>query len=138
MINHTAYQGRLTADPELAKTQSGVSRLDFTIAWSDKYKEIETKCFLQCKAWRSTAEFIGKYFRKGQEIVVEGKLNTEEWENNEGKKQSRIILSVESAHFCGPRQNGPTANTGPNQGTYPPAKTGSSLDIPASDDDLPF
>lgn len=58
MINHTAYQGRLTADPELAKTQSGVSRLDFTIAWSDKYKEIETKCFLQCKAWRSTAEFI--------------------------------------------------------------------------------
>ena len=62
MVNKLIYQGRLTADPELKRTQSDVSNMEFTIAWSEKYKESETKCFLRCKAWRNTAEFIDKYF----------------------------------------------------------------------------
>ena len=58
MVNKFILQGRLTADPELKQTQSGVSCANLTIAWSEKYKETETKCFQRCKAWRSTADFI--------------------------------------------------------------------------------
>jgi single-strand DNA-binding protein len=101
MINKMILQGRLTADPELRQTQSGISVCSFTVAWSEKRNEIETKCFLRCTAWRGTAEFLSKYFSKGKEIVVEGKLNTREWEDNEGNKRSSIELAVDAIHFCG-------------------------------------
>jgi single-strand DNA-binding protein len=100
MVNSLVYQGRLTADPELRRTQSGISFIEFTVAWSEKYNEIETKCFLRCKAWRGTAEFVSKYFTKGQEIVVEGKIVTEQWEKD-GQSQSRTICDVKKVHFCG-------------------------------------
>ena len=76
MLNKLLYQGRLVADPEVKQTQRGVSFLEITIAWSEKYKETETSCFMRCKAWRNTAEFIGKWFRKGQEILIEGHMLT--------------------------------------------------------------
>ena len=60
MENTVILQGRFVKDPEVKQTASGVSYTEFTVAWSEKYKEIETKCFLRCKAWRSTADFIGK------------------------------------------------------------------------------
>ena len=101
MLNKLLYQGRLVADPEVKQTQSGVPYLEITIAWSEKYKETETNCFMRCKAWRNTAEFIGKWFRKGQEILIEGHMVTETWEKD-GQKQSRTICNVEKANFCGP------------------------------------
>ena len=58
MINRICYQGRLVKDPEIKVSQNNISKLEFTIAWSEKYKETETKCFLRCIAWRGTAEFI--------------------------------------------------------------------------------
>ena len=100
MINKTLYQGRLTRDIELKKTSSDIAYTEFSVAWSEKYKESETKCFLRCKAWRSTAEFLQKYFSKGQEIGIEGHLITEEWEKD-GQKQSRTICQVDKVHFCG-------------------------------------
>ena len=105
MLNKLNYQGRFTADPELKQTQSGVSFMEFTIAWSEKYKEIETKCFLRCKAWRQTAEFISKYFSKGSEILIEGRLVTEQWEKD-GQSQSRTICDIEKVHFCGSKSEG--------------------------------
>lgn len=131
MINNVCYQGRLTADPELGKTGSDVSYLNFTVAWSEKYKEIETKCFLRCKAWRYTAEFISKYFTKGQEIVLEGRLVTEEWDKD-GQKQSRIILDVRQAHFCGSKQDNTVKSSTPS--------TDSNADFEeiTDDEDLPF
>ena len=101
MINKMILQGRLTADPELRQTQSGISVCSFTVAWSEKRNEIETKCFLRCTAWRGTAEFLSQYFSKGKEIVVEGKLNTREWEDADGNKRSSIELAVDTIHFCG-------------------------------------
>lgn len=101
MLNKLLYQGRLVADPEVKQTQSGVPYLEITIAWSEKYKETETNCFMRCKAWRNTAEFIGKWFRKGQEILIEGHMVTETWDKD-GQKQSRTICNVEKANFCGP------------------------------------
>jgi single-strand DNA-binding protein len=105
MINQTIIQGRLCADPELRTTQSGVSVCSFRVAWSEKYKETETKLFLNCTAWRGTGEFVQKYFRKGQEIVVRGKLSTHEWDTDNGDKRSQIILTVDEASFCGPKRD---------------------------------
>lgn len=99
MINKVAVQGRFTADPEV-KEVGGFSMCEFTVAWSDKYKEREDKCFLRCKSWRGMADFVGKFFSKGQECVVEGKLLTEQWEKD-GQKQSRTICNVDRVHFCG-------------------------------------
>lgn len=99
MVNKVIFHGRMVRDAEL-KDVNGFKVTEFTIAWSEKYKETETKCFLRCKAWRSTAEFIEKYFKKGQEICIEGRMVTEEWEKD-GEKQSRTICTVEKVHFCG-------------------------------------
>lgn len=99
MVNRTILHGRLVKDVEV-KEVGGFSMTEFTVAWSDKYKDIEKKCFLRCKAWRSNADFLKKYFIKGQELIVEGQMLTEEWEKD-GQKQSRTVLNVEKIHFCG-------------------------------------
>ena len=101
MINKVILQGRFTADPSVEQ-KGGFDMCEFTVAWSDKFKDRETKCFLRCKSWREQAQFISKYFKKGQECVIEGRLETEEWEKD-GKKQSRTVCSVERVHFCGPK-----------------------------------
>lgn len=101
MLNHTVVQGRLCADPELRRTQSGVAVCTFRVAWSKKYKETETKLFLTCVAWRTTGEFVEKYFRKGQEIVVEGELSIRDWTDRGGNKRQTNELTVSQVHFCG-------------------------------------
>lgn len=140
MVNKLIYQGRLVADPELKYTQSDVAYMEFTIAWSEKYKETETKCFLRCKAWRNTAEFIDKYFRKGQEIVMEGRMITEQWET-EGEKKSRTICQVERVNFCGSKANGASAgvDSSPQQASAPKPDSDGFMNIPDSiDEELPF
>lgn len=127
MINHVAFQGRLTKDPELKQTQSGVPSLLFTVAWSEKYKEVETTCFLLCRAWRHTAEFIGKYFRKGQEIAIDGHMVTESW----GDDKSTTLCVIDKAHFCGSKQE--------RQEKPTPAPSDDFMDIPEGiQDELPF
>lgn len=133
MLNKVTYQGRLTKDPELKHTQSDVPNVLFTIAWSEKYKETETKCFLLCKAWRQTAEFISKYFRKGQEIVIDGHMVTENW-TKEGEENNQVTLCIiDKAHFCGPKTDAD------RQETPPPAPDNSFVEIPDNaDEELPF
>ena len=115
MLNHYSLQGRMVNDPELKQTNSGVQVVNFRAAWSEKYKEKENKLFIECKAFGAQAEFIGKYFRKGQEICLEGKLNTEEWETD-GQKRSKIVLMVQNAHFCGKREE--SNNSAPNTTSF--------------------
>lgn len=103
MINHMTLQGRLTRDPDLRQTKSGVSVCSFTVAWSEKRKDTETKLFMPCTAWRSTADMISRNFSKGREIAVEGKLSTRDWTDNDGNKRSAIEMSVDLVHFCGPK-----------------------------------
>lgn len=103
MINHMTLQGRLTRDPELRHTNAGVPVCSFTVAWSEKYKEQETKLFMPCTAWRATGEMVSKNFFKGKEIVVEGQLSTRDWMDNEGNKRQAIELTVGRVHFCGPK-----------------------------------
>ena len=110
-VNHLVFQGRATRDLELKTTQSGIENVKFTLAWSEKYKETERKCFLTCKAWRQTATFLDKYFRsKGSEMVVEGALETEEWEDKDGNKRIQIVLNVDKVHFCGKKQDAGTVH----------------------------
>lgn len=136
MLNRVLYQGRLTKDIELRYTQSGVAYCNFTVAWSETYKEIETKCFLNCKAWRGAAETLANYFHKGKEIIVEGRLNTEEWEQD-GEKRSRTVLSVDKVHFCGKKEGAPAQASGQASGSALP--NGSDWAAEANnDDDLPF
>lgn len=126
MINSVVIQGRLARDPEIKNTQSGIAVANFTVCWSDRYKETETKLFVFCRAWRGTAEFIEKYFKKGQEIAVEGRLITEEWEKD-GEKKSRVVLDVRGVHFCGKREDSQGAAAEP-AGSQP-------VQV---EDDLPF
>lgn len=112
MLNRVEYQGRFVRDPEVRETQSGVKFCQFTIAWSEKYKENETRCFLRCTAWRATAEMIGKYFQKGKECIVEGRLQTDEYNDKDGNKRSSTVCAVDRIHFCGTKSDAvQTANT---------------------------
>lgn len=106
MVNKVIFQGRFTTDPQLEE-KGGFDLCEFDIAWSDKYKDKETKCFLRCKSWREQAKFVSQYFSKGQECVVEGKLVTESWEKD-GQKRHRIICNVERINFCGSKGNNNT------------------------------
>lgn len=149
MVNKVILQGRLTANPEMKVTASGVSSVSFTVAWSKKIKEVETKCFLRCKAWRERAEMIYRYFVKGQEIVVEGSLETEEWTAGDGQKRSATVLTVSDVHFCGKREARETSPASSEPVTHPEPLTAAPAaangDIPISfrpmdveNDDLPF
>lgn len=127
MLNHTTLQGRLCADPELRNTQSGTPVCSFRVAWSEKYKERETKLFLECTAWGSTGEFVSKNFHKGKEIIVSGKLSTRDWEDKQGQKRQSVELTVDvgGAHFCGPKDGGnsdyapqPSCESAPARGEF--------------------
>lgn len=109
-MNHLAFQGRLVDVPTFGDTNSGTRYANFRLAWSEKYKDRENKCFVECKAFGTTAEFMQKHMsQKGQEILAEGKLTTEEWEGNDGSKRSKNVLLVSNVHFCGRRQEGSLA-----------------------------
>lgn len=142
MVNSTILQGRLVRDPELSTTPSGVEICRFTVAWSEKYKENERQLFLDCDAWRQMGVFINKYFKKGQEIIVEGKLETNTYTDSNGNNRSRIKLTVDKANFCGKRDNNfdgqATTQTQPQQSM--PINTNDYVDADeeVNDDDLPF
>lgn len=127
MVNKAILQGRLCADPELRHTQSGTAVCSFRVAWSEKYKERENKLFLACSAWGATGETVNNYFRKGQEILVDGRLETRDWNDKEGNKRSSIEMTADKVHFCGPKQT---------ESNYSgPESAFSELD---DDGDLPF
>lgn len=104
MVNLMVLQGRLTKDVE-TKNVGDASLCSFTVAWSEKYKDKETQLFMDCQAWRGTADFISKYFGKGQEIIVVGKLHTEKWQDKDGNNRSNIRMTVESASFAGAKSD---------------------------------
>ena len=140
MVNKFILQGRLTTDPEIKQTPSGVSCANFTVTWSEKYKEVETKCFQRCKAWRATADFLGNYFKKGQEVIVVGKMVTEQWEKD-GQKQSAQVLTVDEASFCGSKRDnageGAPAAYAPPVAAQMPAGTPKFEEV-SGDEALPF
>lgn len=139
MVNHMVLQGRLVADPELRNTQSGIPVCSFRVAWSEKYKETESKLFLSCTAWSGLGEMISKYFSKGQEISVEGKLCVRDWQDKNGNNRQSIEMTVEKAHFCGPRKDSGSSCGYHMAGAPVPVSGEDFRDISDEDDSaLPF
>ncbi len=121
-MNKVILMGRITRDPELRSTPNGISVLSFSIAvdrrFSGKNGERQTD-FINCVAWRQTAEFIAKYFPKGRMIAVCGSLQTRSWDDQDGKKRYAMDVVVDEAYFTGSAQtSGPAAGAG----TYPSAQ----------------
>ena len=112
MLNVVALLGRLTADPELRRTPSGVSVTTFTVAVNRSYVkqggERQTD-FIDVVAWRNTAEFISKYFRKGQMIAVQGSIQTRSYQDKNGNKRRAVEVHVDKADFCGDGKKGETS-----------------------------
>ena len=107
MINNCVFAGRMAKDPELKQTQSGVSYAQFTLAVERNYaaegKDRETD-FIDCRAWRGTADFIGRWFHKGSWIGVEGEMQTNMYEAQDGSKRKSVYCQVRQASFVGPRE----------------------------------
>ena len=102
MLNSVQLIGRFTRDPELRTTQSGVSTCSFTIAVDRNFVrqgEERKADFINCVAWRQTAEFITRYFKKGNLIALEGSIQTRNWDDNEGKRHYVTEVVVERTHF---------------------------------------
>lgn len=105
MLNMAAVQGRLAAEPELKHTPNNVAVCKFTVATETGYGDKKRSHFLDCVAWKNTAELICKYFKKGQEINIQGSLQTREYEDRSGNKRKVTEILVGSVSFCGPRQD---------------------------------
>lgn len=109
MLNHIVLMGRLTRDVELRTTQSGVSVASFTLAcdrdFGGRDGEKETD-FIDCVAWRSTADFAVKYFSKGRMAVVSGRLQTRPWTDKEGNKRYSTEVAVENMYFGDSKPDG--------------------------------
>ena len=103
MLNKVMLMGRLTADPEIRYTPSGVAVARFSLAVQRSYvkqgKERQTD-FINCTAFRSTAEFISKYFDKGSLAVVVGELQSRSWTDEDGNKRSATDVIVDEIHFA--------------------------------------
>ena len=116
MLNKVIIMGRLTADPELRQTPSGISTCRFSVAVDRGYKSKDTgerqTDFIRVPAWRQTAEFVSRYFSKGQMIVIEGSLRNNNYEDQNGVKHYSMDVLADSVSFAGSRNdNNYTANT---------------------------
>lgn len=103
MLNRICIAGRLTRDPELRHTQSGTSVASFTIACERDFKDKQTgekvTDFVDVVAWRSTAEFVSRFFTKGRMAVVEGRLQVRNWTDKEGNKRRSAEILADSIYF---------------------------------------
>ena len=104
MLNHITVMGRLTRDPEMRRTGSGIAVTSFTVAVDRDFKsnsagEAETD-FIDCVAWRQAGEFVGKYFTKGRMIVVSGRLQIRSWTDKDGNKRRTAEVNADNVYFA--------------------------------------
>lgn len=133
-MNHGSYVGRLTADPELKQTQNRISVCSFTLA-IDRPGTRDKTDFINFVAWRQTAEFICKYFRKGQKIALTGYLTSRQYEDKNGNQRTAFEVVADRAEFVESRQKA----EGWNSSQEPPAyQAQQGFEEIAGEDDLPF
>jgi len=151
MLNCAVIMGRLVADPELRTTTSGISVISFRVAVERNFVrqgEERQADFIDVVAWRQTAEFVSRYFRKGSMIAVQGSIQTRNYEDKNGNKRTAVEIVADNVSFCGSKAESGTA--GGNTARYEqPARpqsaapafaagsTGDFSDI-QDDDELPF
>lgn len=147
-LNKVVLCGRLTADPELKTTGNGISVVSFSLAVNRRYKSANGQYeadFINCTAWRQTAEFISRFFRKGSSLCIVGSIQTRKWTDQQGQTRYGTDVVAEEAMFVDSRSEGgardgmPAGNNG-GYGSEPYATPGAAdnFDIVKNDDDLPF
>lgn len=149
MLNHIVIMGRLTRDPDLRYTQSQLPVVSFTLAvdrdFSGKDGGEKQTDFIDCVAWRSTAEFISKYFAKGSMAAVSGRLQLRDWTDREGGKRRSAEIVVDNMYFGeSRRRDGDTGSTSHSTYSYDagksssPAPTSAFSELDDGDEELPF
>ncbi len=145
MLNTVILMGRLTADPELRTTSSNLSVLSFSVAVDRSYQsqgQERQADFINCVAWRQNADFISKYFRKGQMIAIEGAIQTRSYEDKNGNKRTAFEVIVNRASFCGSKSESGVADRYQTPATQPASFQNNTADefagVDAVEDDLPF
>ena len=144
MINNVVLMGRLVATPALRSTGTGVSVASFTIAVERAFAkagEQRQADFIDCVAWRQTAEFITRYFQKGSMIAVTGNIQTRNYEDKNGNKRKAVEVVVDNASFCGSKaESGTTGGYTAPAAPAPSFASASESDFEeiTEDDDLPF
>lgn len=139
-LNKVVLGGRLTADPELKQTTSGISVCSFSLAVNRKFQregEQQTD-FISCVAWRNTAEFISKYFKKGSSLCIVGSIQTRTWTDQNNQKRYATEVIIDEAMFVDSKSDGGQA---PSGGYIPDAYTAPAapkFEEQNPDDDLPF
>ncbi len=144
MLNRIVMAGRLTRDPELRRTASGISVVSFTIACDDSFGRgpngEKNTVFMSCSAFRTTAESVAKFTRKGSLIAVYGRLTSRKYTNRDGVQVTAYEISADGVEFLEPKS---AANAA--EGFVPDAQPAFEADAPASadsidiiEDDLPF
>ncbi len=154
-MNNVSLVGRITADPELRHTQSGIAMTRFTLAVDRRIKSGEEKQadFITIVAWRQQAEFVCKYFSKGRRMAITGSIRTGSYTTQDGSKRYTTEVFADTVEFCesksdsgsGGNYSGNSYGSSYNQNrqdpapaaTYSSGNTGDFEDMP-SDDDLPF
>ncbi len=143
-FNKVMLGGRLTADPESRQTETGISVTRFTVAVNRRYSKDSSQQqadFLNVTAWRQTAEFVSKFFKKGSSIFVVGTIQNRSWTDNEGNKRYATDIVAEEVSFVDSRSENPAAGQY-TPDSYAPSFS-STADAPKfeevkDDDDLPF
>lgn len=134
-LNKVILAGRLTADPELKTTPNGISVCSFSVAVDRRYsKDNKQTDFINVVAWRSTAEFITKYFSKGNSICVCGSIQTRNYTDKNGNKRTAVEVVAEEATFCEGKKNTAEGAEMPEAEHY----TQPEAYAEADDSDLPF
>lgn len=144
MLNHIVIMGRLTRDPEIRRTGSGLAVANFTVAvdrdWPSKDTGEKETDFINCVAWRQTGEFVGKYFTKGSMIVVSGRLQIRKWTDDNGVNRTIAEIVADNVYFGESKRKESTDNSYSNPYAYAVPVTPTS-DFAMFDDDeaqLPF
>ena len=145
MLNTAIIMGRLTADPELRKTTSGLSVTSFTVAVERNYKSGEERQadFINVVAWRGTAAFVSTYFKKGQMIAVQGSIQTRNNEDKNGNKRTAVEIVADNVSFCGSKaESGNTYGAARQESapavSYQSADAGSFSVLPDDNQGFPF
>ncbi len=141
MYNKSILIGRLTADPELRQTANGVSVVSFTLAVDRAYSNGGERQadFINCVAWRQTAEFISKYFSKGRLIGVDGSIQTRNYEDKQGNKRTAVEVVVDNAFFTESKNSAQSGNNpSPANNNVQPNNSTNDFQEIDTDDDLPW
>lgn len=138
MLNSVNIAGRLTADPEVRQTPNGISVTTFCVAVERTYRKGDQKetDFIDCVAWRNTATFVGQYFHKGDFVLLNGHLQTRNYEKGESKRKV-VELIVDNAYF-GPKSANSSQASSPAQVPSYSAGTQEDFSSVTDDEDLPF